>query len=76
MRALTRRVLALEAKAKRMEGDSQNDDDAWCTASAERLENAYAEHLARNEPDPTPEELIRAKQELAELVGRLRAEDS
>ena len=76
MRALTRRVLALEAKAKLMEGDSQHDEDAWYTASAERLEKIHAEHLARNEPDPTPEELIRAKQELAELVRRLRAEAS
>ena len=74
MRALNRRVLALEARAKPMEGDSQDDDDAWCTASAEHLEKAYAEHLARNEPDPTPEELARDKQELKELVRRLRAD--
>ena len=74
MHALNRRVLALEVKAKPTEGDSQDDEDAWCTASAERLEKAYAEHLARNEPDPSPEELVRAKQELKELVRRLRAE--
>ena len=75
MRALNRRVLALEAKAKPMEGDSQDDEDAWCSASAERLEKAYAEHLARNEPEPTPEESARQEQELKELVRRLRAED-
>ena len=76
MHALNRRVLALEAKAKPTGRDSQDDDDARCIACAERLEKIHAEHLARNEPDLTPEELVRARQELAELVRRLRAEDS
>ncbi len=66
--------MALEAKAKPMVGDSHTDDDAQCTASAERLEKTYAEHLARSEPDPTPEELARDNPELKELVRRLRAE--
>ena len=76
MRALNRRVLALETTAKPMAGYSQEDDEAQCIASAERLEKAYAEHSARNEPDPTPEERARDEQELKELVRRLRAEDS
>lgn len=76
MRALNRRVLALEAETKPMVGDSREDDDAWCTASAERLENAYAEHVARNEPEPTADELACQKRQLKELMQRLRAEDS
>ena len=74
MRALNRRVLALEAQTKAMVSDSHEDDDARCTASADRLEKAYAEHLARSEPDPTPKERARDNQELKELVRRLRAE--
>ena len=76
MRALNRRVLALEAKAKPMEGDSQDDEDAWCTASAERLEKAYAEHLVCNDPEPTADELVHQRRQLKELMQRLRAEDS
>ena len=47
---------------------------AQCIATAERLEKANAEHLARSQPDPTPEEPARDECELKDLVRRLRAE--
>ena len=77
MHALNRRVLALEGKANtKPVVESQEEEDARCIALAGRLEKIHAEHLARNEPDPTREGLARAKQEIKELVRRLRAEDS
>ena len=67
MRALNRRVLALEAKAEPTAGDSQEHDDAWCIALAERLEKA-AEQRQPGDDDE------KAKRELKDLVRRLRAE--
>ena len=73
MRALNRRVQALEVTARPIAANSPELDDARCLLSAERLEKACAEHLARNETGTTAEKLARQKQELKDLVRRLRA---